>query len=267
MFYNAKNGTIPVGNTNMDYIRFGTGEKIMIMLPGVGDGFKTVKGTAVPFAFMYRSFAKKFTVYVFSRRNNLPQGFTTEDMAGDVKKAMDYLNISSACVVGVSQGGMIAVHLAADYPECAEKLVLAVTASHANETIKTVLGKWKAMAQQDRFKEIMIDSREKSYTEDYLKKYRLMYPFLPLIKPKSLDRFIIQADSCLTHNACDKLEKIICPVMILGAAEDKIVTGEASLQLAERIAGSKVHIYPGYSHGVYEQAKDFNGRIFEFLIN
>ncbi len=265
MLYNAKNGKIEFDGTDMDYIRFGTGEKTVVMIPGVGDGFKTVKGTALPFAYMYREFCKDFTVYVFSRRNNLPQDFTTRQMAQDVKNAMDILGIKSAGIIGVSQGGMIAQHLAADFPSYVEKLILAVTAAYPNETIKDVVGSWISLAQQGKFKEIMIDSREKSYTEDYLKKYRLMYPLLPLMRPKSLNRFITQAKSCIEHNCTEKLSLISCPVLVLGAAEDKVVTGRASRYIAENIPGASLYIYPGYSHGVYEQAKDFNSRMIDFL--
>ena len=72
MLYNAKNGTLEIGGTTMDYIRFGTGERILVMLPGLGDGLRSMKGTALPMAFMYRIFAKDFTVYAFSRKNMLP---------------------------------------------------------------------------------------------------------------------------------------------------------------------------------------------------
>ena len=41
--------------------------------------------------------------------------------------------------------------------------------------------------------------------------------------------------------------------------------GEASKEIAGRIPGSELFMYEGYSHGVYEQAKDFNGRVLEFL--
>ena len=33
----------------------------------MGDGLKTVRGTALPFAFQYRQLAKDFTVYVFKQ--------------------------------------------------------------------------------------------------------------------------------------------------------------------------------------------------------
>ena len=71
MFYNAKNGNIKIENTTMDYISFGNGNKNLVMIAGLGDGLKTVKGLATPFALMYRNYAKDYKVYVFSRKNQL----------------------------------------------------------------------------------------------------------------------------------------------------------------------------------------------------
>ena len=55
-------------------------------------------------------------------------------------------------------------------------------------------------------------------------------------------------------------------MFIIGADSDKVLGGEASEELAERIPGAELYMYEGYSHGVYEQAKDFNNRVLEFLI-
>ena len=65
---NAKNGRLSLKTGETDYSRFGSGKKTFVMIPGVGDGLKTVKGMALPFALLYRSLCKDFTVYVFSRR-------------------------------------------------------------------------------------------------------------------------------------------------------------------------------------------------------
>ncbi len=61
--------------------------KGLIILPGLGDGLRTVKGTAAPMSLMYRKLASKFTVYAFSRINDLPEGYTTEDMAKAARRA------------------------------------------------------------------------------------------------------------------------------------------------------------------------------------
>ncbi len=40
---NAKNGRLSIPTGEMDYICFGSGSKTLVMIPGVGDGLKTVK--------------------------------------------------------------------------------------------------------------------------------------------------------------------------------------------------------------------------------
>ena len=51
MFYNAHNGSVRVGNSEMDYVSFGNGNKNLIMLPGLGDGLAT--GMAFVFSIGY----------------------------------------------------------------------------------------------------------------------------------------------------------------------------------------------------------------------
>ena len=121
---NAKNCRLTLPCGDMDYIRFGAGDKPLVMIPGVGDGLKTVKGTALPFALMYRSLARDFTVYVFSRRVTLAPGMTTRDMSQDLNAALEALGLRGAAVVGVSQGGMIAQWLAIDHPDKVGTLIL-----------------------------------------------------------------------------------------------------------------------------------------------
>lgn len=157
MFYNARNCNIKIGDTDMDYISFGNGNKSLVIIPGLGDALKTVKGSAVTFALMYKLFAKDYKVYVFSRKNKLKQGCSTRDMATDLADVMNQLNITKAFVLGVSQGGMIAQYLAIDYPELVEKLVLAVTLCQPNETSKSVISNWLLLAKEKDFKQATVD--------------------------------------------------------------------------------------------------------------
>ena len=80
MIAGIKNGGLKLGGNTMHYIRLGRGSRILVMLPGLGDGLTTVKGKALPMALMYRAFLKDCTVYMFSRRNHLPADMTTRDM-------------------------------------------------------------------------------------------------------------------------------------------------------------------------------------------
>ena len=162
---------------------------------------------------------------------------------------------------------MIAEYLAINAPEKVNKLVLAVTTARSNKVMEDAIFKWTEMAKNKDYKSIMKDTAERSYTGDYLNKTRKTYAILGMFgQNATYDRFIIEATSCLKHNAYEKLDKITCPTLVLGAALDQIVGGaEGSKELASRIKNSELYIYDEYSHGVYEQAKDFNERILEFL--
>lgn len=264
--FNARNEYIKLNHFDCDYISFGKGKDTLIMLPGVGDGFKTAKGVALPFAMMYRCFAENFKVYVFSRRNNMPEGFTTADMADDLNDIVDAIGIDAAHIFGVSQGGMIAQQMAIRHPDKVRSLVLAVTASRPNDLMRESLESWLVMADRDDYKGIMLDTAERSYTGAYLERGRVLNKVLAIAKPKDYTRFRILCNSCLEHDVYNDLGDIACPTWIIGADQDKVLGGEASYELMEKIPGSRIYMYEGYSHGVYEQAKDFNDRVLRYLM-
>lgn len=267
MFNGAKNGVLNIDDTTINYLSFGTGERNLIMIPGLGDGFKTVKGMAIPFAILYKKFAKDFKVYSFSRKNKMPETYSTLDMANDVIKCMDELGIQKASFVGVSQGGMITEHIAINFPERVEKLVLVVTVLKSNEMIRENVDIWLNLAFKKDYKGIMLDTAKKSYTGKYLKKSLRTYKCLSfLVKPKTYDRFIVQANACKTHNAEVNIEKITASTLIVGGKQDMILGIDGSLELHSKIKNSVLHIYDEYSHGAYEQAKDFNELVYKFLI-
>ena len=261
----AKNACLRLSDGDMDTIRFGSGARTLVMLPGVGDGLKTVKGMALPFALLYRKLAKDYTVYVFSRRRELPEHCTTREMAQDVNEAMTVLGLSGAAVVGVSQGGMIAQWLAIDHPDKVRKLVLAVTLSRPNDTVRDVIARWTDMARRGDYPGIMLDTAERSYSEKRLRLARLEYRLLGGVgKPGSFARFLTQAESCVTHDTTDELDRIGCPTLVIGGMDDRIVTAQASEELAAGIPGSELYLYEGLGHGLYEEAPDFLVRVAEF---
>ena len=265
MLYNARNGRLDLAAFRMDYIRFGTGPKPLVLIPGVGDGLRTVKGTALPFALLYWSLAKDFTVYAFSRRVDLPAHMSTREMAADLFNAMEALGLTAAAVVGVSQGGMIAQWLAIDHPEAVGRLVPVVTLSRPNDAIREAIAVWSDMARRGDYRGIMLDTARRSYSEKRLRSALLTYRLLCNFgRPKSFDRFLTQAEACVTHDAWEDLPRIGCPTLVIGGTEDRIVTGQASLDMAAHIPGCELFMYEGLGHALYEEAPDFQRRVAEF---
>ena len=268
MLWNARNGAVKLDGTVMRYVSFGHGGRSVVILPGLSDGLATVKGKALLLAPPYRSFFEEYTIYLFSRKDAMPDGYSIRDMAADQARVMRALGLEGSCVMGVSQGGMIAAFLAADHPDLVEKLVLAVTAPFANGLIRENVTRWIGYAEKKDHKSLMVDTAERSYSPACLKKIRLTYPVIGHIgKPKDYGRFLANARAILEFDARSVLKDIICPTLIIGGCEDRIVGAGASLELHCGIPGSELFLYRGLGHAAYEEAKDFNRRVFEFFIS
>ena len=263
MLYGAKEGTLGIHNTQMDYMTFGYGTKPLVMIQGLNT--RGIKGMAPVLAYLYRIFAKEYKVYLFDRRAELSANVTVRDLAWDVAQAMDALQIANADIIGVSQGGMIAQYLAIDRPDLVHKLVLAVTLARNNNTVQSVINHWTSLTEQGKMRELVADMADKMYSERYMKRYRPMLPLLTILQtPKDVSRFITLAKACLTCNTYDDLHKITCPVLVIGARQDKIVGSSASEEIAAKL-GCECYMYEGLGHAAYEEAKDFNKRVYEFL--
>lgn len=266
MIFNIEENSVAIDNTEMDYVAFGQGQQPLVILPGLSDGLKTVSGQALLLAFYYRQFSKDFGVYVFSRKDELEESYSTRDMARDQNTALEKLEIEKAYVMGISQGGMIAQHLAVDFPYRVEKLVIAVSLARQNETIQRVVGSWISMAKSSDYRSLVIDTMEKTFTDKQLRIYRPFYPIISRVgKPASFTRFLIQASACLAHDASQALETIRCPTLVIGGDCDRVAGAGTSQEIATSIEHSQLVLYKGLGHGAYEEAKDFNRRIKDFL--
>ena len=262
--YNAKELKLTLNNKQINYITFGKGTKSLIMIQGLNTN--GIKGAANSLAYMYRIFAKDYTVYLFDRRTEVYDGITVRELAADIAEAMEALGLVNADVFAVSQGGMIGQYLAIDRPELVHRMVLAVTLSRNNDVVKEVINNWIEMTEQEKYKELVVDMAVKMYSDAYVKRYK---PFMPLLtavqKPKDKERFITLAKACLTCNAYEELEQIKCPVLVLGGSRDKVTTGQASVEIAEKL-GCEIYMYEDLGHAAYEEAKDFNRRVYDFLM-
>ena len=250
-----------------DAVQFGSGEHL-VLIPGLGDGITTVKGKALMGSLMFRRYGKRYTVTVISRKRVLEPDADTCTMARDQAYAMEALGIQKAHVVGISQGGMIAQHLAADHPELIDKLVLAVTTPTSNDRIRLNLRRWVELARKGAFTGLMTDIQEKAQTG---KRRKYMRPFYSqmgaAIRNMDVERFAIMAQACGDHDASDKLDRITAPTLVIGAAQDQTVEPDGSHMLHRLIGGSALRIFEDQGHAVYENEPKFHELILDFLEN
>lgn len=262
----TKGKTLYFNDKSMDYVTFGKGKQPLVIIPGLGDGVQTVKGKAQLFSLSYRLLAKHYKIYVFSRINELRQGYTTRDMAADVAEAMETLNLDAAYVMGISQGGMIAQWLAVDFSERVQRLILAVTTAKPSQLAKERIEHWQKLSQSGNFKHLMLDIAQHSYTQKSYQKWRLLYNIMGRFgRIKDEKRISIQSQSCLTHDSLGVLKEIQCPTLILGALEDDVIGVKGSKELAKAISGCQLLILKHSGHALYEENKVFQEAICGFL--
>ena len=75
----------------------------------------------------------------------------------------------------------------------------------------------------------------------------------------------VDGKAILSFDAYSVLSHIQCPTLVISGGQDRIVGPEAARTLAGQIQGSELFIYESLGHAAYEEAPDFNDRVFEFL--
>lgn len=263
MYYKPEIKNISINGMSMDYFSFGEGDKPFVMLPGLSLGKITDSAQSVASA--YRNFGKDFTVYVFERKNDIKAGYSIENMADDTAVVMKHIGISDAYVFGVSQGGMIAQCLAADYPELVKKVLLASTSAKETTLSREVFLQWICHALSGKVRELTGSFIDKLYSDEFLSKYRdFLVNMYSDTDSDELVRFCLLAAACCELDLTEKLEKIRCPVFITGSEKDKVFS-VADFTLLKEKTGGEMYLYSGYGHAVYDEAPDYKDRIAEFF--
>ena len=63
-----KNEKMEIEDTYFEYISFGRGTKVLIMIPGLGESLTSFKGLAAPISIMYKMYAKEYKVYMYDQK-------------------------------------------------------------------------------------------------------------------------------------------------------------------------------------------------------
>jgi len=264
----AKSEFIELAEDNiLDYVVVGKGEKSLVCIPGLSDGLGTVRGKHLLLGQYYRQLSKHFKIYIFSRRRIIPDTWSLRDMADNLVSACKKMEIEKPHIIGVSMGGMIAQHLAINHGDFFDKMVLGISCFDSNETVKKVVSLWMEQVDSGEISQFRKDLQGKTYTDNYIKKIRLLTPLLKLaFRIKDKERFLRQANACLGHDVKTNLPKVNRPVLVIGGDQDKVVGLKSSEELHQAIPGSRCVIMKGIGHSLCEERqKDFDREVLSFL--
>lgn len=248
---------------SMQYFRFGTGSRVMVIIPGLS--LKSVMLSAEQIAAAYAVFAADYTVYVFDRRADLPDAYTAPDAAEDTAAAMRALHLTQAYIFGASQGGMIALCIAAKHPELVSRVAVGSTAAKLPDGAEKQLRDWIRMAKYGFTTALTLLFSQACYSEAlFLASREPLLKMAASVTDEDMARFLILARGSAGLDLLPLLDAIRCPVLAIGGAKDRILGAEPTRELAERLHCG-CYIYPEGAHAVYDEAPDYKDRLYAFF--
>jgi pimeloyl-ACP methyl ester carboxylesterase len=252
---------------SMDYFKFGNGKRNLVIIPGLS--IQSVMGAANTVAAEYQMMEDDFTVYVFDRRSDIPEGYSIFDMAKDTAEAIKKLGLSKVSIFGASQGGMIAMVIAINYPDLVEKLVLGSTSSHIRPAQAKVLESWIELAKNGDAHSLYQKFAKEVYPPEIYSEYADYFNDISnTVTTKDLERFVILASAIIGFDISSDLKKIQCPTLAMGVFEDEVLDSDATMEIAENLdyrPDFKLFMYIGYGHAAFDTAPDYRDRILTFL--
>ena len=258
--------TVQTDSFSIDFFRFGHGDKVFVILPGLS--VESVMKYADAVAQAYSLLTDGFTVYVFDRRKEMPEDYSMLDMARDTAEAFRVLGLKDICLFGASQGGAIAMIIAVREPELVEKLVLGSTFARITPELYENVDSWIRLAESGKAEKLYLAFGEAIYPPEVFRQAREnLAAAAGNVTEEEMSRFVIQAESIKGFDITESISRIACPVLVLGSKDDRVLGAESPELIAKQLRTySELYIYDGYGHAAYDLAPDYKERILRFLL-
>lgn len=259
--------TVKTEGIEMRFFRFGKGKKPYVIIPGIS--IQSVMNSAEAIAENYALMTDEYEIYVFDRRENLPDVYPIKEMARDTAKAMKALGLKDVYLFGASQGGMIALVIAIEFPELIKKMVLGSTTAHVSDWQDSALDHWEHLAEEHDAVNLYLEFGKEIYPPEVFHQYEdALIRAGKNTTEEEIEKFLILLKGSRDFDVTAELDKIRCPVLAIGVYEDAVLDSDATMEIAEILddkKGFKLYMYKGYGHAAFDTAPDYRQRIKDFF--
>lgn len=190
-------------------------------------------------------------------------------MADDVAKLMDALEIQSAVVGGLSMGGYVVLAFQKKYPERVKGLVLADTRAQGDtEEAKKTRAEQANQAKTQGMNGIadsmlpkLLTAETVSKRPELVKRVRDM-----MVKTNPIGAAAALLAMAGREDHTTRLSEITVPTLIIVGSEDSITPVKDSQTMHEQISGSRLVNLPNAAHvSNLEQTGQFNRELLDFI--
>lgn len=245
-----------VTNNDIPYVRYGSGSRTLLVWSG-GPGNNIPKGIGLNrFSKGLNPLTDTYTITLMSRRSGLEDDCTTRRMSDDYADLIrDEFDGHVDLIIGISYGGIIAQHFAADHPDLCQRVVLMMAAHKISARGLQLDLKFAELLSQDKPRQAYALIAE-VLTTNHLG-LAVLRPFLWLMGPTMIGKdntpafrrdVLIEAQAEANHDASQSLGKITIPVLVMCGDQDPYFPIEFFEETADMIPGATLKIYPDKGH-------------------
>ncbi|NEW60948.1 alpha/beta hydrolase [Sulfurovum sp. bin170] len=250
-----------INNTELHYKTIGQGEPLLF-IHGLGSSSRDWKEQVNHFSKSYRVIT--LDIRGHGKSSKTDEEYTISLFADDTIALLDALKISSAHIVGISMGGMIAFELAVSYPNRIRTLTIVnSTPSAVPQTIRERLQMWqrKLMVRLFSMKAIgEILGKRLFPNHKELKKL-----FAKRWAENDLTSYRKSVKAIFEWSVADQLDQIQAPTLLLSSEYDYIPLSKKE-ELVKQIANCKLVVIKDTHHALpVEKPDNFNEVLGLFL--
>jgi 3-oxoadipate enol-lactonase len=181
------------------------------------------------------------------------------DFSADLLRVLNFLNVETAHLIGLSMGGRIARSFALAHPGRVKSLVLANTSpgfdALSPEQVAAFVEQRRnldAVAQAERL--LARDARPEAFER-----------LVASLRAVHRDSYLKTVAASVAQDLAAPIEKLRAPTLVIGSQHDPLYSADLARAMAARIPGAHLTMLPGGHLSNLEQPELFNAAVLEFL--
>jgi len=255
---------VPAGDLTMKIVEAGSGSPVLL-IHGLGWDHSLWNPTIERFAPRYRMIAADTRGHGGTDKPSGPYDMAM--FAHDYAALIRALGLKRVCVVGLSQGGMVAQKLAVLEPELVSSLVLVSTSCKSAPSLREnmeariqAMDKIGAEAAAKIAAESIFSPGWRAENPDELLRFYAWRSAMPVVPLNAATRALYDFD------LSKDLPRISAPTLVVAGAEDVLTRPAGMEEIASLIPGAKYKLVPGAGHMIpVEQPTVITELLSEFL--
>jgi pimeloyl-ACP methyl ester carboxylesterase len=247
----------------LPYNRVGGGPRTLVIFQGLVFENKPLSSSMTRlYSRYYKYLAADFTTYIVLRRPGLPTDYSLQNMADDYATMIQEEFGEPVDVIGVSTGGSIVQHFAADHPDLVRKLVIHSSAYTLSESTKSMQLRVGSLARQRQWRAAYATMLSPMrYPKPVIWIGSLLAGMFGA--PEDPSDLVVTIEAEDRFNFKDRLHQITAPTLVVAGEEDPFYSPALFRETAAGIPNAKLCLYPNMGHPA--GGKQFQRDVLAFL--